>query len=43
MSEGETEEEALENIKDAIAGWLDTWEQIEAESGSMLRAVVVSR
>lgn len=43
VSEGDTVEEALENIKDAIAGWLDTWEQIEAEEGGMLRTVVVSR
>ena len=27
VSEGDTEEEALENIKDAIQGWLDTWEE----------------
>ena len=31
VSEGDTWDEALENIKDAIQCWLDTWEQIERE------------
>ena len=31
VSEGETEEEALENIRDAIATWHATWEDILAE------------
>ena len=34
VSQGETEEEALENIRDAIQCWLDSWEEIEGgESG----------
>lgn len=28
VSEGASEEEALENVKDAILTWLDTWEQV---------------
>ena len=28
VSEGDTEEEALGNIKDAIGLWLDSWEQV---------------
>ncbi len=43
VSQGETEGEALENIKDAIECWLDTWEQIERERGGLLRTVIVSR
>ena len=43
ISQGETEEEALENIKDAIQGWLDTWEQVEREHGGLLRTVAISR
>jgi len=43
VSEGETEEEALDNIKDAITTWLDSWEQVEGERGGMLRRVVISR
>ncbi len=31
VSEGETEGEALENIKDAIKAWLLTWEEIAAD------------
>ena len=27
VSEGDTEEEALDNIKDAIRTWLDSWAQ----------------
>lgn len=45
VSQGETEEEALENIRDAIQCWLDSWDEVEAEraSGSQRRTVVVSR
>jgi len=42
VSEGETEEEALENIKDAILLWHQTWEDIAAERGNLLRQVKVS-
>lgn len=43
VSEGDSEEEALENIKDAIATWLDTWEEVAAEKGAILRKVTVVR
>ena len=44
ISEGDTEEEALENIKDAIRVWLDTRAEIEQEKAARLhRTVVVSR
>ena len=43
VSEGDTEEEALENIKDAIVIWLDSWEQVAADKGSMLKKVVIDR
>ena len=45
VSQGETEEEALENIRDAIECWLDSWEQIERERAgrSQRRTVVVNR
>lgn len=42
VSEGDTEEEALENIKDAIAIWLQTWDEIAAEKGGQLRKVEVA-
>ena len=31
VSQGETKEETLENVKDAIQGWLEVWEEIEQE------------
>lgn len=43
VSEGDTEEEALENIRDAIACWLDTWEQITKENESLVRHVEILR
>ena len=42
VSEGETEDEALENIKDAILLWHQTWEDITVEEGRLLRQVKVS-
>ena len=42
-SEGDTEEEALENVKEAIALWLDSWEQIALDKGALLRKVDVVR
>lgn len=44
ISQGETEEEAMENIKDAIQVWLDTRAELEAEESEKIhRTVVVSR
>jgi len=43
VSEGDTEEEALENIKDAIHTWLDAWEQIAKEKGTSLKKVEIAR
>jgi predicted RNase H-like HicB family nuclease len=43
VSEGKTEDEALENIKDAILLWRETWEYIAAEQGKLLRQVKVSQ
>lgn len=42
VSEGETEQEALENIRDAILIWRQTWEDIATERGSLLRQVEVT-
>jgi predicted RNase H-like HicB family nuclease len=42
VSEGNTEEEALENTKDAILLWRQTWEDVAAEQGNLLRQVKVS-
>ena len=39
VSEGETEEEALDNIRDAIVTWHATWEDIAAErQGGFIRS-----
>ena len=43
VSEGDTEEEALENIKDAINTWLDSWEDIAAQKGGHMRRVEILR
>ena len=43
VSQGETEEEALENIKDAIFTWLDTWEDIAREGGGKVARVEILR
>jgi predicted RNase H-like HicB family nuclease len=42
VSEGETEEEALENIRDAIVTWHATWEDIAVERRGRLRQVEVT-
>jgi len=42
VSEGDTEEEALENIRDAILTWHATWEEIARERQGELRQVEVS-
>ena len=42
VSEGETEEEALENIRDAILTWHATWEDIAAERRDLVRQVEVT-
>jgi len=42
VSEGDTEEEALENIKDAIQTWFDAWDDIAKSQGSLVRTVEVA-
>ena len=42
VSEGETEQEALENIRDAIQTWHATWEEIADEGRGQLRQVEVT-
>ncbi len=42
VSEGETEEEALENIRDAILTWHATWEEVAEERHSQMRQVEVT-
>ncbi len=42
VSEGETEDEALENIRDAIVTWHATWEDIAQERRGRLRQVEVT-
>ena len=42
VSQGETEEEALENIRDAILTWHATWEEVTAERHGKLRQVEVT-
>jgi len=43
VSEGETEAEALENIREAIVLWLEAWEDIAKQNGSLVRTVDVAR
>jgi len=43
VSEGATEQEAPDNVKDAILTWLDTWEQVAADNGSIVRKVAITR
>jgi predicted RNase H-like HicB family nuclease len=42
VSEGETEDEALENIRDAILTWRATWEDIARDRRGQLRQVEVT-
>jgi predicted RNase H-like HicB family nuclease len=42
VSEGETEEEALDNVRDAILTWHETWREIAAERQGRLRQVEVT-
>ncbi len=42
VSQGETEDEALENIRDAILTWHATWEEVTAERHGQLRQVEVT-
>ena len=42
-SEGDSEEEALDNIKDAIMLWLDSWEQVATDNGYSLKRVSIIR
>jgi predicted RNase H-like HicB family nuclease len=43
VSEGDSEEEALENIKDAIALWLDSWEDVAVNRGAVIKKVTIER
>lgn len=42
VSQGETEDEALENIRDAILTWHATWDEIAADRDGKVRQVEVS-
>lgn len=42
VSQGETEDEALENIRNAILTWRATWAEISAERHGELRQVEVT-
>ena len=42
VSQGTTEEEALENIRGAIRTWHATWEEVTAERHGQLRQVEVT-
>ena len=43
VSQGETEEEALENIREAIVMWHEAWEEVARETGGLVRVIEVSR
>lgn len=43
VSEGASEQEALENVKDAILTWLDAWGQVAADNGGLVRKVEIAR
>jgi predicted RNase H-like HicB family nuclease len=42
VSQGETEDQALENIRDAILTWHATWQDIAAERKRLVRQVEVA-
>ena len=42
VSQGETEQEALDNIRDAILTWHTTWAEIAAERHGQLRQVEIT-
>ena len=42
VSQGETEDEALENIRDAILTWHATWQDVAAERKGVVRQVEVA-
>jgi predicted RNase H-like HicB family nuclease len=42
VSQGETEDEALENIRDAILTWHAIWQDIAAERKGVMRQVEVT-
>lgn len=42
VSEGETEEEALDNIRDAIMTWHATWEEVSSQRDGEMPQVEVS-
>ena len=42
VSQGETEDEALQNIRDAILTWHQTWQEITAERHGRMRQVAVT-
>jgi predicted RNase H-like HicB family nuclease len=42
VSQGETEEAALDNIRDAILTWHATWQDIAAERKGVMRQVEVT-
>jgi predicted RNase H-like HicB family nuclease len=43
VSEGDTEDEALLNIREAILLWHEAWQDVTREDGSLVRTVEVAR
>ena len=43
VSEGDTEEEALANIREAILLWHEAWVDVANEEGNLVRTVEVAR
>jgi predicted RNase H-like HicB family nuclease len=41
-SQGDTEEEAIENIRDAILGHLEVLAELQKESGTVTRTVAIN-